>query len=99
MPERRNDQRITLNLDARWDGLSGGHEARIEDLGLGGCFVNTTGRVDVGEDVVIEIKLPPGDWLQLPGKVVSYQHGIGFGVVFSLLTEIDEEAIRELMPT
>ena len=98
MPERRNDERIALNLDARWDGLSGGHEARIEDLGLGGCFVNTTGRVDIGEDVVVEIKLPAGDWLQLPGNVVSYQHGIGFGVVFSLLTEIDEEAIRELMP-
>ncbi len=98
MSERRTDQRIQLNLDARWDGLSGGHEARIEDLSLGGCFVNTTGRVDVGEEVVIEIKLPAGDWLQLPAKVVASQHGIGFGVVFSLLTEIDEEAIRELMP-
>ena len=98
MSERRSDQRISLNLDARWDGLSGGHEARIEDLSLGGCFVNTPGRVDIGEDVVIEIKLPAGDWLQLPAKVVAYQHGIGFGVVFSLLTEIDEEAIRELMP-
>ena len=98
MPERRSDQRVSLNLDARWDGLSGGHEARIEDLSLGGCFVNTTGRVDVGEEVVIEIKLPAGDWLQIPAKVVASQHGIGFGVVFSLLTEIDEEAIQELIP-
>jgi Tfp pilus assembly protein PilZ len=98
MPERRSDERVSLNLAARWDGLSGGHEARIEDLSLGGCFVNTTGRVDVGEDVVVEIKLPPGDWLQLSCKVVSYQQGIGFGVVFTFLTEIDEEAIRELIP-
>ena len=99
MPEeRRSDQRISLNLDARWDGLSGGHEARIEDLSLGGCFVNTTRRVDVGEDVVVEIKLPAGDWLQISGQVVDYQQGIGFGVVFTFLTDIDEEAIRELMP-
>ncbi|HKO96887.1 MAG TPA: PilZ domain-containing protein [Pyrinomonadaceae bacterium] len=96
--ERRSDQRVPLNLTARWDGLSGGHEARIEDLSIGGCFVNTSGRVDVGEDVVVEIKLPAGDWLQLNGTVVSYQPGIGFGVEFSFLTEIDEEAIRELLP-
>ena len=98
MPERRSDQRVALNLDARWDGLAGSHEARIEDLSLGGCFVNTTRRADVGEDVVVEIKLPAGDWLQLSGKVVAAQQGIGFGVLFSMLTEVDEEAIREIVP-
>ena len=96
--ERRADQRVPLNLTARWNGSSGVQEARIEDMSLGGCFVNTTGRVDIGEDVVVEIKLPAGDWLQLNGTVVAHQQGIGFGVEFSLLTEGDEEAIRELLP-
>ena len=96
--ERRTDQRVPLNLTANWSGSSGVQEARIEDMSLGGCFVNTTGRVDIGEDVVVEIKLPAGDWLQLNGTVVAYQAGIGFGVEFSLLTDIDEEAIRELLP-
>jgi hypothetical protein len=96
--ERRTDQRIPLNLTAKWDGLSGAHEARIEDMSLGGCFVNTSGRVDIGEDVVVEIQLPAGDWLHLNGTVVTFQEGIGFGVEFSFLTEIDEEAIRELLP-
>ena len=96
--ERRADQRVPLNLSARWNGSSGVQEARIEDMSLGGCFVNTTGRVDMGEHVVVEIKLPAGDWLQLNGTVVAYQQGIGFGVEFSFLTEVDEEAIRELLP-
>jgi hypothetical protein len=96
--ERRADQRVPLNLSARWNGSSGVQEARIEDMSLGGCFVNTTGRVDIGEDVVVEIKLPAGDWLQLNGTVVAYQQGIGFGVEFSFLSEVDEEAIRELLP-
>ncbi len=96
--ERRADQRVPLNLTARWNGSSGVQEARIEDMSLGGCFVNTTGRVDIGEDVVVEIKLPAGDWLQLNGTVVAYQQGIGFGVEFSFLTDVDEEAIRELLP-
>ena len=98
MPDnRRTDERLSTNLSARWDGGSGRHEARIEDVSLGGCFVNTTGRVDMGEIVVVEIKLPAGEWLQLRGEVVSYQDGIGFGVVFPFLTEDEEQALRELI--
>jgi len=96
--ERRTDKRVPLNLTARWDGISGLQEARIEDLSLGGCFVNTSARVDIGEDVVVEIKLPAGDWLQINGRTVTFQQGIGFGVEFTFLTDVDEEAIRELIP-
>ena len=94
---RRIHERVSTNLPARWDGLSGTQEARIEDLGLGGCFVNTTGRVDVGEVVGVEIKLPSGEWLQLRGKVTSYQTGIGFGVLFTFLTDDKLQALRELI--
>ncbi len=48
---RRTDERKSLNLDARWDGLSGQHEARISDIGLGGCFVNTVTRVELGQQI------------------------------------------------
>ena len=94
---RRSDERISTNLAVRWDSQSGGHEARIEDLSLGGCFVNTTGRVDLGEVVSLSIKLPSGEWLPLRGEVVSYQQGIGFGVLFSFLTDEEEQALRELV--
>lgn len=94
---RRSDERISTNLPARWDGLSGQNEARIEDLSMGGCFVNTRGRVDVGEVVGIEMKLPSGEWLQLRGEVASYMAGTGFGVLFTFLTEDEEQALRELI--
>jgi hypothetical protein len=94
---RRSDERVSMNLPARWDGLSGTHEARIEDLSLGGCFVNTKGRVDIGEVVGIEMKLPSGEWLQLRGEVASYMLGTGFGVLFTFLTEDEEQALRELI--
>ena len=94
---RRSDERISVNLPARWDGLSGVHEGRLEDLGLGGCFVNTVGRVEVGEVVGVEIKLPAGEWLQLRGEVASYQEGIGFGVLFTFLTDDEEQTLRELL--
>ncbi len=94
---RRNDERVSTNLPAKWGGLTGDHEARIEDLSMGGCFVNTIGRVDVGEVVGVEIKLPSGEWLPLRGEVTSYQVGIGFGLLFSFLTEDEEEVLRELV--
>jgi hypothetical protein len=94
---RRTDERIAVNLQARWDGISGMHEARLEDLGLGGCFVNTAGRVDPGEVVSLEIKLPSGEWLPLRGEVASFQEGIGFGVLFSFLTDDEEQALRDLL--
>ena len=94
---RRSDERISINLPAKWDGLTGNHEARIEDLSLGGCFVNTLGRVDVGEVVGVEIKLPSGEWLQLRGEVASYQEGIGFGLLFSFITDDEEQALREII--
>lgn len=97
MTERRSDERVSTNFPAKWGGLEGSHEARIEDLSLGGCFVNTAGRVDVGEIVGVEMKLPSGEWLPLRGEVVSYQQGIGFGIVFPFLTDEEEQALRELI--
>ena len=95
---RRIEERISTNMPARWDGLAGRREARIEDLSLSGCFVNTTGRVDVGEDVGVDIQLPSGEWLRLRGEVTSYQTGIGFGVLFTFLTDDEEQALREIIP-
>ncbi|HEX9629406.1 MAG TPA: PilZ domain-containing protein [Pyrinomonadaceae bacterium] len=94
---RRTDERVSTNLPARWDGLSGKNEARIEDLSMSGCFVNSKGRVDVGEIVGIEIKLPSGEWLPLRGEVASYLAGTGFGVLFTFLTDDEEQALRELI--
>ncbi|HKO61905.1 MAG TPA: PilZ domain-containing protein [Pyrinomonadaceae bacterium] len=95
--DRRIDERVSTNLAVKWDGQSGVHEARVEDLSLGGCFVNTTGRADPGEVVSLSIKLPSGEWLALRGEVVAYQPGIGFGLLFSFLTDEEEQALRELV--
>jgi hypothetical protein len=95
--ERRADERVALNLPVRWDGLSGGLEARIEDLSLGGCFVNTRGTVSPGELITLEIKLPSGEWLPLRGEVISCQPEIGFGLVFPFLTGEEEAEIRQVL--
>ena len=95
--ERRTDERVPLNLPARYDGLSGAHDTRIDDIGMGGCFVNTQGRVDLGEVITVEIKLLSGEWLQLRGEVTSYQPGVGFGLVFSFLTDEEQQELQQMI--
>ena len=94
---RRTNERKSLNLDARWYGLSGQHEARISDIGLGGCFVNTVTRVELGQLIGIEIRRPSGEWIRLQGAISSCHEGVGFGLEFTGLTEHQKSALKELM--
>jgi hypothetical protein len=95
--DRRSEERVEINLAARWDGMAGSHEARLEDISLGGCFVNTQGRVEKDEVVSLEVRLPSGEWLALRGEVTSHQPGIGFGLLFSFPTEDEEDALKDLL--
>lgn len=99
MPERRSSQRKRILLEANWESMSHMHEARVDDISLGGCFVNTFGRVDLDEEVNVQIKLPSGEWLPLRGYVASYQPGVGFGMCFTSLTEDEIAALKELIET
>ena len=97
MPERRSTQRKTVLLEARWESMSRRHEARVDDVSLGGCFVNTYGHVEIDEEVELQILLPSGEWFALKGAVASYHPGVGFGLSFTPLNEEEAKAVRELI--
>ena len=97
MSERRRSQRKRILLDAKWESMSRTHEARVDDVSLGGCFVNTFGRVELNESVNLQIQLPSGEWLPLTGYVASYQPGVGFGMSFDDLSQIETAALNELI--
>jgi hypothetical protein len=92
--DRRKNIRTSINLRARWEGNSGHQEARIGDLGLGGCFVDSMSRVEIGELVSLEIELPSGEWLPVRGRVTSFQEAVGFGLEFIFLTEYQESQLK-----
>jgi len=95
--ERRSSKRKRLLLEAKWESMSNTHEARVDDISVGGCFVNTLGRVELNEEVNLQIQLPSGAWLPLRGHVTSYQPGVGFGVAFTSLSEMETAALKELI--
>lgn len=97
MAERRNNERKRLLLEAKWESMSHTHEARVDDVSLGGCFVNTFGRVEINEEVNLQVLLASGEWLPLRGHVVSYQPGVGFGLSFTSLSEDETVALEALI--
>lgn len=97
--ERRGNKRKRLLLEAKWESVSRRHESRVDDVSLGGCFVNTYAQVELGEHVNLQIQLPSGEWLPLHGEVASYHPGVGFGMSFTSLTVEETAALRELLRT
>ena len=97
--ERRSNARKRILLEARWESMSRRHEARVDDVSLGGCFVNTYAQVELGERIDLEIQLPSGEWLSVRGLVASYHPGVGFGMSFSSLSAKEIAGLEELMRT
>jgi hypothetical protein len=94
--ERRKYVRSHVPLEVRWQSASGGYTARVGDIGVGGCYVDSIAHVLVGEHVSLEVQLPTGGWLTLSGEVVNHQPNAGFGVRFTDLTESAREALANL---
>ena len=97
--ERRTNKRKQILLEAKWRGVSRRHEARVDDVSLGGCFVNTYAQVELGEHIDLQIKLASGEWLPLRGQVASYQPGVGFGMSFTSLSVEETADLEELIRT
>jgi hypothetical protein len=95
--ERREDRRASVSLEAWWEGLSGRHQARVSDLSMGGCFIDSLGKAEVGELIVFAIKPPDGRWLQLRGQVASVDQHVGFSLAFTYLTEDEQHALAPLV--
>jgi hypothetical protein len=95
--ERRNEKRYLMPLEVRWEGLSGQYAARISDLGLGGCYIETLAQVSDGDEIRFEIQLPTGFWMPLRGTVVHRQPNLGFGVRFNQLMMMERNVLLRVL--
>src|SRR4051812_40273445 len=70
--ERRTAQRTSVSLEALWEGMSGRREARITDISLHGCFLESCAQTSVGEKIEFLLRTPTERWLVLNGEVAFY---------------------------
>lgn len=97
--ERRKDQRSPLPLEVRWEAHSGKSVARVSDLSMGGCYIETLGEVIEGERISFQIQLPNNEWLQLEGVVIYKHPNFGFGVRFDSLSDSRKEILASVLRT
>jgi hypothetical protein len=96
MQERRQAERIRLNLPARWQSLLTQDRGSVCDLSASGCFVLTAGEVKAAELVRLEIDF--GNHLVFAwGKVVYRVAEMGFALRFIFSEENERRALTKLI--
>ena len=96
MQERRQAERIRLNLPARWQSLLTHDRGSVCDLSASGCFLLTAGEVKATELVRLEIDF--GNHLVFAwGKVVYRVTDMGFALRFIFSAENEQRALTKLI--
>ena len=93
----RKDDRIGVPLEIVLEFSSGKREARISDLSLGGCYIDSIAAVSQGELVHFKLSLADGGSVELSGKVVYVHEGVGFGLRFEALSDGKRDALRRVI--
>jgi hypothetical protein len=86
--ERRQHERLTIYLRARWEGLFGCYEGTISDISAGGCFILSEKQATLRELIRVEVELHDGEWVKVWGEVTNQFPGVGFGIRY---TEVEGE--------
>lgn len=96
---RRKVERVSVNIDVDWEGLSGRKSGTISDISTIGCFILTSGEVSDGETVKIFLPLTDGMKVQFWGEVGNHVFEIGFAVSFVELSEAQKDFLEKFIDT
>jgi hypothetical protein len=92
----REHERIPYLTEIVLESSSGKRQARISDLGPGGCYIDSIAAVHDGEVVSFDIVMAE-ERMSFSGEVAYTFPGNGFGVRFTDLTDDKREFINRAM--
>jgi len=89
---------VTVSFDVVWQGSAGKQDARMSEISMEGCFIDsiTQGRT-LGDLVEFKVHLPSGPWVSLQGELVNEDYPIGFGLRFQGLNDDDKRMLAEVV--
>src|SRR5687767_1987125 len=93
----RRYERFSVSLSVVLDFTSGKREARISDISMGGCFIDSIASVREGEQISFKINFPAGHTAVIFGEVVYVYPGIGFGLRFVHFTETERKLLEQII--
>ena len=95
-PERRRHERIRVSFFIDWGfDTDCGRQARITSLSLGGCFLQTPDAAEAGQTVYVRLLMP--DEHILTCQVRYHMPEVGFGIMFTELTDAEQEPLGALI--
>src|SRR4030095_71448 len=95
---QKNNNLVSVSLDVVWQGSSGKHDARMSEISLDGCFIDSRvqGRA-LGDIVEFKVRLPDGPWVSLKGELVLEEYPMGFGLRFTDLNLADRQLLSRVI--
>jgi CheY-like chemotaxis protein len=96
LPEQHDP--VTVSLDVVWQTSTGKQDARMSEISMDGCFIDSRaqGRA-LGDIVEFKVHLPSGPWVSLQGELVNYFYPIGFNLRFRGLTDGDKRLLAQVV--
>ena len=97
MLDQRHDP-VTVSLDVVWQGSAGKQDARMSEISMHGCYIDTKvqGR-NLGETIGFKVHLPGGPWVSLEGELINQEYPIGFGLRFVNLKEDERKLLARVV--
>lgn len=93
----RKEDRFSYLKEVELEFASGKRSARISDISLGGCYIDTIAQVPVGEPLSLVIAASNGDSMQFQGRVAYVLENFGFGIEFVDLTDAQRQFLGEVV--
>jgi CheY-like chemotaxis protein len=93
----KQNEQVNVSLDVVWQGGAGKYDARIGEISMDGCFIDSMGQEVLGETISFNVHLQSGIWVTLQGEVVYKEYPIGFEVRFTNLTEENRKLIAQVV--
>lgn len=90
-------EQVAVSLDVVWEGSAGKYDARMGEISMGGCFIDSMGQETMGETIKFRVRLPSGIWVSLEGEVVDQEYPIGFEVRFTNLIAENKRLLLEVV--
>jgi len=93
----KQDDPVTVSLDAVWQGSTGKYDARISEISMNGCFISLGQGRALGDMVEFKVRLPSGLWVPLQGELINGDYPLGFGLRFGALTDGDKRLLAQVV--
>lgn len=97
MQNIRRSQRKSLLVKVEYESAGARVEARINNIGTLGVFIETDSPLSVGVHLRLRFTLPSGRMIETGGVVAHRQSGAGMGIAFVSIGGEEVEHIRQFI--